>query len=237
MQPTTLSRSLPPPCRHTHKEKMLTHATAAASTALIPEWEEIYFKKWHEHLPLPEVRRKGKNLTLVLQSASGLACPHSRYRSHLSASSDTEALDFPCTLHSGNSLFFPLADIFIHLVKFPPTQTPTHDGYGKNTAKLGIHPWENWNLDHILLRITRVCYLSGTCQRGNSSGEHAWKCPPQPALLPLHKQHLLNVLTPISYCPYCRFYVFFMLCLWFYSLLSCTFINERKVEVNMLCSK
>lgn len=106
-----------------------------------------------------------------------LACPHSRHRSHLSASSDMETLGFLCTRHSGNSLFSPLADIFIHLVKFPPTQTPTHNGYGKNTAKLGIHPWENWNLDHILLRNAGVCYLSGTCQRGNSSGEHTWKCP------------------------------------------------------------
>lgn len=160
---------------------MLTHTTAVASTAQIPEWEVIYFKKWHKHLLLPEVRRKGKNLTLVLQSASGLACPHSRYWSHLSASSAMEALRFLCTLHSGNSLFSPLADIFIHLVKFPPTQTPTHDGYGKNTAKLGIHPLENWNLDHILLRITRLCYLSGTCQAILLENMHGNAPPNQPS--------------------------------------------------------
>jgi len=98
-------QSLPPPCRHTHEEEMLTHATAVASRAPIPEWEVIYFKKWQRHLPLPAVRRKGKNLPLVLTSASGLACPHSR--SHVSASSDSEALGFLCTLHSGNSLFSP----------------------------------------------------------------------------------------------------------------------------------
>lgn len=140
VQPTPPSEPLPPCRRHAHEEKMLPRTTAAAHTAPLPEWEVIYFKKWHEHLPLPEARRKGRNLTPVLQSASGLACPHSRYRSHPSASSDTEALGFLCTLRSGNSLCSPLADIFIRLVKFPPTRTPTHDGYGKNTAKLGIHP-------------------------------------------------------------------------------------------------
>lgn len=136
----------PPPGRHSHRENVLPPAPAVAGTALLPEWEVIYFKEWHEHLPLPQVRRKGRNLTPVLQSAGGLACPHSRHRSHLSAPSDTETLGFLCTLHSGNSLFSPLADIFIRLVKFPPTQTPTQDGYGKNTAKLGIHPWRTGTL-------------------------------------------------------------------------------------------
>lgn len=49
---------------HTH---VLAHATAVASMAPIPEWEVIYFKKWQEHLPLPAVWRKGKNLTATLQ--------------------------------------------------------------------------------------------------------------------------------------------------------------------------
>lgn len=147
---------------------------------------------------------------LVPMAATRATCQHHPTREHWASS-----------VLSGNSLFSPLADIFIRLVKFPPTQTPTHDGDGKNTAKLGIYPWENWNLNHILLRIPGVCYLSGTCQSGNWSEEHAWKCPSKPALLLLYKRSILNVLTAISYCPYCRFYVLFVLCLWFYLLLSC----------------
>lgn len=116
-------------------------------TQLPPEWEGIYFRKWYEHLPLPGVWR---NLTLALGSAAGLACPHSLYYSHLSASSATEALAFLCALYSSYKLSSPLEDIFIHLVKFPPTQTPTCDGYGNNTAKLGIDAWENWGLLFVL---------------------------------------------------------------------------------------
>lgn len=98
-----------------------------------------------------------------------------------------EAPGFCCALHSGNLLLSPLADIFVRLVKFLPTQTPTHDGYGKNTAKLGIQPWENWNLNHAPVRITGVCYLSGTRRRCSFSQEHIQSHPSKPILLPLHK--------------------------------------------------
>lgn len=87
-------------------------------------------RKWDEYLPLPEVWRKG-SISPGVTEGWGLAW----------SMLWQEALRFLCSLHSGNSLFSPRADIFTHLVEIPPTQTPPRDGYGKNTAELGIHPW------------------------------------------------------------------------------------------------
>lgn len=74
-------------------------------------------------------------------------------------------------------------------------------------------------------------------QRGNSAGKHVRKCPSTPALLPLCKDGLLNVLTPTSYYPYCRFYVVLCCACDFIHCFPVPFVNERNMEVNVLCSK
>lgn len=124
-------------------------------------------RKWDEYFPLPGVWRKGR-ISSWCFTGLGLGLVHAL----------TGGTVLPLRSAFRQFTFLPLADIFTHLVKFPPTQTPPHDGYGKNTAELGIHPWENWNVDHIPLRITGVCYLSGTSER-----QFCWKIC---AEMPLH---------------------------------------------------
>lgn len=132
-----------------------------------------------------------------------------------------EALALLCALPPGTSLSSPLADIFMQSVRFPPTHTPTELGYGKNPARLGIHPCRTG------IRITFFWEWLGSVICLGRVRQFLWRThmemPLQTCFPSSFKQGLFNVLIPLSFCPYCRFGVFFMLCLWFYSLLSCTF--------------
>lgn len=156
-----------------HQRGLVTRheSGCAALAALLPTTRR-------ERCPIPQHRAEQRPHAVWQHSGICLV------QSHLPAS--------PATVHQDPFAFRQCTALssgryFIHLVKFPPTQTPTHDGYEKNTVKLGIQPWENCNLNHSLVRTTGVCCLSGTCQRCSFSQKCTWKHLCKPALLLLQK--------------------------------------------------
>lgn len=144
----------------------------AALAALLPTVR-------HERCPIPQRRAKIPRRMAALWH---LPCPEPPPASPATGHQDPFAFKQCTALSSGR--------YFIHLVKFPPTQTPTHSGYEKNTVKLGIQPWEICSLNHSFVRTTGVCCLSGTCQRCSFSQKCPRKHLSKPALLLLQKPAL-----------------------------------------------